>query len=124
MNHTKLLWVRSARGPLGGVCEGLGRSFDMDPWLIRILLILAMLAAGTGIFFYAIAWATFPREDELYNFHQKKLLGVCYRLSAMSGIELGIVRFIAVCLGFSSAGLVLVIYILLSFTLPEKGVDK
>ena len=124
MNHSRPLWIRSSKGPIAGVCEGLAQSFDMEPWLIRLLLILAVLAAGTGLFLYVIAWATFPREDELYDYHQKKLLGVCYRLSAMSGIELGIVRFIAVCLGFSSAGLVLVIYILLSFTLPEKGADK
>ena len=45
---------------IAGVCGGLGEYFEIDPTIIRLLLIFATLIAGSGILFYLIAWLVIP----------------------------------------------------------------
>jgi phage shock protein C len=53
--------MRSSRDKkLGGVCAGLADYFDLDPTLVRILWLLAVLFAGTGLFAYLILWIVLP----------------------------------------------------------------
>ena len=40
---------------LWGVCGGIAEYFDMDPALVRVLFVLFVLCAGTGILAYFIA---------------------------------------------------------------------
>ncbi len=49
---------------LGGVCGGLGEAFDIDPTLIRLLLIV-LIFTGTSPLFYLIAWLIVPTESEI-----------------------------------------------------------
>ena len=51
------------KGILGGVCEGLGKYFDIDPSIIRIVWAVAMLVFGTGILLYIIAWICIPNGE-------------------------------------------------------------
>lgn len=39
-----------------GVCEWLGIRLGVDPLIIRIAFVVAVLAFGTGILFYLILW--------------------------------------------------------------------
>lgn len=48
---------------LGGVCGGLGHYFDIDPTLIRLIFIVALLGAGTGLLVYLVLWLIMPRSD-------------------------------------------------------------
>ena len=41
-------------GPLLGVCAGLGEYFGVDPVLIRILFVVAVLGFGTGVLIYIV----------------------------------------------------------------------
>jgi len=120
-------WVRSKRGVLFGVCEGLGRSFNVEPWVLRLLWILSILMFGTGILLYIIAALTLPVEGELYQYDQRKILGVCLRIHHNTGIELGIIRMLMVLAAlfslFSSLGIVLFVYLTLYFFLPARN-DK
>lgn len=50
----------SYNGILGGVCEGLGEYFDIDPVIIRLMFIATSLMLGGGIFTYLIAWIIIP----------------------------------------------------------------
>lgn len=50
----------SYNGVLGGVCEGLGEYFDIDPVIIRLMFIATSLMLGGGIFTYLIAWIIIP----------------------------------------------------------------
>jgi phage shock protein PspC (stress-responsive transcriptional regulator) len=47
---------------LGGVCNGLGRYFDLNPAIYRIAFVALAFAGGTGILLYAAAWLVIPEE--------------------------------------------------------------
>ena len=45
---------------IAGVCGGLGDYFDIDPTIIRLLWVSMVLALGTGIVAYILAWIIVP----------------------------------------------------------------
>ena len=45
---------------LFGVCSGLGNYLDMDPTIIRIIFLIALLMFGTGLFIYLIMAIVMP----------------------------------------------------------------
>ncbi len=47
---------------IAGVCGGLGEYFDIDPTFIRLLWVLFILAGGSGILAYIIAWIVIPQH--------------------------------------------------------------
>ncbi len=49
---------------IAGVCAGLGEYFDIDPTLIRVLWVLAVIFGGTGILAYIVAWIVMPEEPK------------------------------------------------------------
>jgi phage shock protein PspC (stress-responsive transcriptional regulator) len=53
--------MRSSRDKkLGGVCAGVADYFDLDPTVVRIVWLLAVLCAGTGGLLYIILWIALP----------------------------------------------------------------
>ena len=65
---------------LGGVCGGLGRYFDIDPVIIRLIFAMCFLLAGAGLMVYIVAWIVIPiaktpqqlsdmRQGEPMNIH-------------------------------------------------------
>uniref|UniRef100_A0AAU2JVS6 PspC domain-containing protein n=1 Tax=Streptomyces sp. NBC_00049 TaxID=2903617 RepID=A0AAU2JVS6_9ACTN len=57
---------------LAGVCGGLGRYFDLDPVVFRIVLGVLAVTGGVGLIFYGFAWLLLPLEGE--DSEAKKLL--------------------------------------------------
>lgn len=114
------LWQRSSVGPLGGVCEGLGRSFGLDPRLLRFLWCVSILLFGTGLLLYLILFFVLPLENEISDFQQPKVLGVCYRFALANQLDLGLLRLITVLVMLGSLGTGLLIYILLYFFAPRE----
>ncbi len=49
---------------IGGVCAGIGEYFDIDPVLVRLILLLFVLSGGS-ILFYIIAWIIMPDEESI-----------------------------------------------------------
>ena len=47
---------------IAGVCGGLGEYFDMDPTIVRLIVVAAALAAGGGILAYILAWIIVPER--------------------------------------------------------------
>ncbi|AHF06850.1 PspC domain-containing protein [Desulfitobacterium metallireducens] len=47
---------------IGGVCAGLGEYLDLDPTLIRLVMIIAVFGAGAGVLAYLVAWVLIPNE--------------------------------------------------------------
>ncbi len=45
-----------------GVCSGLGNYFDLDPTIIRIIFLIALLCFGTGLLIYLILALVMPEE--------------------------------------------------------------
>lgn len=68
---------------LGGVCGGLGEYFDIDPVIIRVLFVIAVLFGGGGILAYIILWIVIPEKpfsiprsettSEIKNEHDPKV---------------------------------------------------
>ncbi|MDI3525514.1 MAG: hypothetical protein PWP42_764 [Candidatus Atribacteria bacterium] len=49
---------------IGGVCAGIANYFDIDPTIVRLLAVALLLAGGTAIIAYIIAWIVVPEEPE------------------------------------------------------------
>lgn len=47
---------------IAGICGGLGKYFNMDPVLIRLLFILFLLLGGSALLVYCIIWIVVPLE--------------------------------------------------------------
>lgn len=48
---------------LGGVCSGLGHYFGIETRWVRVLLILMVVLAGTGMMLYLILWIVLPKAN-------------------------------------------------------------
>ena len=90
-------WVRSSKGWFAGVCQGLGKRFGFEPWSLRVLWLTSSVFFGFGFLLYiGMAWSL-PKEGQTYM-NPNKILGVCYRMSLSTGLEVGFLRFIALLL--------------------------
>ncbi|MCS0637106.1 PspC domain-containing protein [Streptomyces sp. LP05-1] len=52
------------RKVVAGVCGGLGRHFDLDPVIFRVVTGVLALAGGFGLIFYGFAWLLLPADGE------------------------------------------------------------
>lgn len=50
-------------GMFAGVCEGIGRYFEIDPSIIRIIWLLLFLGGGAGLLAYIVCWIAIPNGD-------------------------------------------------------------
>jgi phage shock protein C len=56
----KRLMRSSTDKKLGGVCAGLADYFDLDPTIVRVVWLLAVLFGGVGFLLYVILWIVLP----------------------------------------------------------------
>ena len=56
----KKLYRNEWNGQIGGVCEGLGEYFNMDPTLVRLLFVIGAFAGASSIIAYIILWIVVP----------------------------------------------------------------
>ena len=71
---------------LGGVCEGLGAYFDLNPAIYRVAFVALAFAGGTGLRLYAAAFLVIPEEGaaesiaaaelKKHRGHPNRLLGL------------------------------------------------
>lgn len=59
----KKLYRSDTNKIVSGVCGGLGEYFDVDPTLVRIVLIILTLATGVFLFGYLLAWIIVPKRE-------------------------------------------------------------
>ncbi|GAA4338673.1 PspC domain-containing protein [Flaviaesturariibacter amylovorans] len=52
---------------LGGVCSGIANYFSIDPAIVRIILVLLVFGAGTGILLYLLLWIFLPKRPLANN---------------------------------------------------------
>lgn len=48
---------------IGGVAGGIATYFDVDPVLVRLAFVLLVLAGGSGVIVYLLAWLMIPEEE-------------------------------------------------------------
>ena len=53
----------------GGIAAGLGKYLDIDPIIIRIIIVLITIFHGVGLIIYIILWIVIPEEpiENLYT---------------------------------------------------------
>lgn len=49
---------------IAGVAGGIGNYFGIDPVLVRVGFVILVLAGGSGILLYLIAWLVMPKATE------------------------------------------------------------
>lgn len=52
--------TRSRNRVIAGVCSGLADHYGWDLTIVRLILVLCVLFAGTGVLAYIIAWIVIP----------------------------------------------------------------
>lgn len=52
---------------ISGVCGGIGRYFNVDPTLVRLLFVVFALAGGPGLIAYIILAIVVPEEPSDYE---------------------------------------------------------
>ncbi|MFI0260428.1 PspC domain-containing protein [Streptomyces sp. NPDC017056] len=60
---------------VSGVCGGLGRHWDLDPVIFRIVLAVLAASGGIGLIVYGFAWLLIPLDGEDENEGRKLLSG-------------------------------------------------
>ena len=50
---------------IAGVCSGLGRYFNIDPVLFRLIFVAAIITGGWGLLLYIIMWIVIPPDNLL-----------------------------------------------------------
>ncbi len=70
-NNNERLYRDPFNKVIGGVCSGIAHYFDIDPVIIRLILVVMVLTFGIGVVAYVIAWAIIPiarsRQDLNYD---------------------------------------------------------
>ncbi|MFI6108191.1 PspC domain-containing protein [Streptomyces sp. NPDC051310] len=60
---------------VAGVCGGLGRHFDLDPVIFRVVIGVLAVTGGLGLVFYGFAWLVITAEGEEENEARRLLSG-------------------------------------------------
>jgi phage shock protein PspC (stress-responsive transcriptional regulator) len=114
-------WVRAKDGAILGVCKGIARALDLSVAWVRFFWLMSTLFLGAGLGLYLLLAICFPREDKQVEALNPRLLGVCAKIALRTGLEIGIVRFVTICLSLLSFGATIVGYIVLYFVLDDKA---
>jgi len=66
----KRLYRSKTERKIAGVCTGLGEYFNVDPVLIRLIMVLLIFAYGVGILAYIIGWIIIPEKPAEANLNE------------------------------------------------------
>ena len=64
--NNKRFYLSEKDKKIGGVCGGIAEYFDIDPLLVRVLFLVAILEIGMGLFAYLVLWILAPRNPDRY----------------------------------------------------------
>jgi phage shock protein C len=54
--HERQLYRDTEDRKIGGVCSGLAHYFDLDPLLVRVAFVAALLLSGVSLVAYLLLW--------------------------------------------------------------------
>lgn len=52
---------------IAGVCGGLAKYLNVDPTVVRIIFLIALLCGSLGFWAYIIIWIAAPEENRIEN---------------------------------------------------------
>jgi phage shock protein C len=60
-NNKKLVRL-SNEGWVGGVCAGIGETYNIDANVVRLIFLACILLGGFGLFLYILLWIIMPNK--------------------------------------------------------------
>lgn len=67
MKTTKQLYLSRDNRVIGGVAGGIAEYFEIDPTIVRLIIIVTALVAGSGVIAYLIAWIIMPEQPAAHT---------------------------------------------------------
>lgn len=61
-NNIKKLYRKASDKKIAGVCSGLAEFFGIDPTIVRILFLIALICGSVGFWIYLIVWICAPEQ--------------------------------------------------------------
>lgn len=61
--YKKLTRIRENK-LIAGICTGLGKYFEIDPVIFRIIFLILLFFGGGGFLLYLIMWIIVPDEQQ------------------------------------------------------------
>ena len=52
---------------IAGVCGGIAKYLNIDPTVVRIIFLVALLCGSLGFWAYLIVWIAAPEENRIEN---------------------------------------------------------
>jgi len=118
---------------LAGVCGGFAEYFGLEVTLIRIIWVLTVLLAGTGILAYIICWIVIPlggtvsavhagQRRLMRSYSDRKLGGVCGGLAEYLNTDPTVVRLLWVVLGIVPGAFIggIIAYLVAWMVIPQR----
>ena len=65
MNEYRKLTRSTTDRRIAGVCGGVAKYLNIDPTVVRIVFLLALLSASLGFWAYLIIWIAAPEDNAL-----------------------------------------------------------
>jgi phage shock protein PspC (stress-responsive transcriptional regulator) len=115
------VWVRANDGLVFGVCTALARRLGLAPWVVRALWLMTVFVFGTGLLAYLVLAVSLPRERDYVEAQHNRVLGVCADIARRTGMEVGLIRFLAVIFGVASFGATVVAYFVLYAVMDQRN---
>jgi len=72
MNNKKRLYKSSTDKHIMGVCGGLGEYLNLDPTILRVVLLILFFMGGVGFWFYIIIGILLPYDYQVDGYVQKR----------------------------------------------------
>lgn len=112
-------WVRAKDGAICGVAKGLARTLDIPVGIFRAMWLFSIIFFGAGLWLYLMLAMSLPREDKTAEALDPWILGVCSKIAVRTDVEVGVIRFLAICLSLLSMGATLIGYFILYFVMDD-----
>ena len=64
--NNKRFYLSQKDKKIAGVCGGIAEYFEVDPLLIRVLFLVAILEIGMGLVAYLVLWLLAPKSPDNY----------------------------------------------------------
>lgn len=61
-NNIKKLYRKASDKKIAGVCSGLAEYLGIDPTIVRILFLIALICGSIGFWIYLIVWICAPEK--------------------------------------------------------------
>ena len=65
MDSYKRLMRSTTDRRIAGVCGGVAKYLNVDPTVVRIIFLVALLCGSVGFWAYLIIWIAAPEENQL-----------------------------------------------------------